>query len=124
MPYEHIINLPVGLRFAALAPFHLRRDIMVTNNTGDWRDLFDVALFEPNRARSRQCIEHAKHAINNRLDVLTKGCQSENGRIISERIALSDALTTLAELQKIVYARKPSPSLRRQDNKTASQADL
>ncbi len=96
---------------------------MVTNNTGDWRDLFDVALFEPNRARSRQCIEHAKHAINNRLDVLTKD-QSENGRIISERIALSDALTTLAELQKIVYARKPSPSVRRQDHRTAGQADL
>ena len=96
---------------------------MVTNNTGDWRDLFDVALFEANRARSRQCIEHAKHAINNRLDVLTKD-QRENGRIISERIALSDALTTLAELQKIVHARKPSPSVRRQDNRTAGQADL
>ena len=30
---------------------------------GDWRDLFDVALFEPNRTKLRQCIEHAKHAI-------------------------------------------------------------
>jgi hypothetical protein len=96
---------------------------MATNNTRDWHDLFDVALFEPNRARSRQCIEHAKDAINNRLEVLTKE-QGKDARIISERIALSDALTTLAELQKMVYARKPTPSVRRQDNRTAGQADL
>ncbi len=96
---------------------------MPTNNTGDWRDLFDVALFEPKRARLRQCIEHATRAINHRLDVL-KDEQSESGRIISERIALSDALTTLAELHKIVYARKASASVRRQDGAAAGRSDL
>ena len=82
---------------------------MAIHDTGDWRDLFDVALFEPNRNKLRQRIERAKHAINNRLDALTKE-PSDGGRIISERIALSDALTTLAELHKIVYARKPGAS--------------
>lgn len=96
---------------------------MATNNTGDWRELFDVALFEPNRVRLRQCIEHAKHAINNRLDVLMND-QSENGRIISERIALGDALTTLAELHKIVYARKSNPSVRRRDDRAAGLVDF
>jgi hypothetical protein len=96
---------------------------MAINNTGDWRELFDVALFEPNRVRLRQCIEHAKHAINNRLDVLMNE-QSQNGRMISERIALSDALTTLAELHNIVYARKSGASVRRQDGRAAGQADL
>jgi hypothetical protein len=93
---------------------------MPTINSGDWRELFDVALFEPNRVRLRQRIEQAKHAIKNRLDVLMND-QSENGRIVSERIALSDALTTLAELHKIVYARKSSPSVRRQDDRATGQ---
>jgi hypothetical protein len=96
---------------------------MTPDNTGDWRELFDVALFESNRMRLRQRIEHAKHAINHRLGVLMSD-QSENGRIVSERIALADALTTLAELHKIVYARKPSSSVRRQDDRAAGQADL
>lgn len=80
---------------------------MAMNDTGDWRDLFDVALFEPDRGKLRRRIERARHAINDRLDALTKE-QSESGRTISERIALSDALTTLTELHRIVYARKPS----------------
>jgi hypothetical protein len=96
---------------------------MAMNNTGDWRELFDVALFEPNRVRLRQRIEHAKHAINDRLDVLTND-RSQSGRILSERIALSDALITLAELHKMVYARKPNSSIRRQDHRPAGQADL
>jgi hypothetical protein len=96
---------------------------MSTTDTGDWRELFDVALFEPNRVRLRQRIEHAKHAINNRLDFLMND-QSENGRIIAERIALSDALTTLGELHKIVYSRKSSPSVKRQDDRAVGQADL
>ena len=50
--------------------------------------------------------------------------RDENGRIISERIALSDALTTLAELHKIVYARKSSPAIKREDDSAAGQADL
>lgn len=80
---------------------------MTTNDTGDWRDLFDVALFEPNRVKLRKRIEHARQAINDRLGVLMNQ-QGEGGREVSERIALNDALTTLAELHKIVYARKPN----------------
>jgi hypothetical protein len=57
----------------------------------------------------RQRIEHARRAINNRLEALMKD-QNENGGSISEHIALRDALTTLAELQKIAYARKPTSS--------------
>jgi hypothetical protein len=91
--------------------------------TGDWRELFDVALFEPNRVRLRQRIERSKLAIRNRLDILMND-QSENGRVIAERIALSDALTTLAELHKIVYARKASPKVGCQDDRAAGQADL
>ncbi len=109
---------------------------MATKITGDWRELFDVALFEPNRARLRQCIKNAKTAIRDRLDALmlnrpangqaengqAENGQSENGRIISERIALSDALTTLAELHKIVYARRSSPGTKREEGSAADQA--
>src|SRR6266852_773861 len=86
-----------------------RRHIMPTGDHGDWHELFDVALFEPNRSKLRQRIEHARRAISSRLDALMED-QNENGRSISEHIALRDALTTLAELHKIVYARKPSAS--------------
>jgi hypothetical protein len=50
--------------------------------------------------------------------------QTENGRTISERIALRDALTTLAELHRIVCARKPSASVSGQDGRAAVKADL
>ena len=43
---------------------------MTTNDMGDWRDLFDVALFEPNRVKLRKRIERARQAINQRLHVL------------------------------------------------------
>jgi hypothetical protein len=45
--------------------------------------------------------------------------QSESGGTISERIALSHALTTLAELYEIVYARKPSASVSGQGGRVA-----
>ena len=96
---------------------------MATNTRGDWRELFDVALFESNRAKLRRRIERAKHAINSRLDILMND-KNENGRIVSERIALSDALTTLAELHRIVYSRKARPSVRRQDHTATGQTDL
>ncbi len=95
----------------------------MANIAGDWRELFDVALFEPNRVKLRWRIERAKQAINNRLDVLRHD-QNENGRLVSERIALSDALTTLAELHKIVFARTASPKVGRRDDLPAGQADL
>jgi hypothetical protein len=96
---------------------------MATHTTGDWRELFDVALFEPNRVKLRRRIECAKHAINNRLDVLMND-KNENGRMVSERIALSDALNTLVELHEIVFARKASPKVGRRDDIAAGQADL
>jgi hypothetical protein len=35
----------------------LKWHIMATYDTGNWRELFDVALFEPNRVKLRQtCI--------------------------------------------------------------------
>jgi hypothetical protein len=37
---------------------------MPTVDTGDWHELFDVALFEPNKSKLRQRIEHARHAIS------------------------------------------------------------
>jgi hypothetical protein len=87
-----------------------RRRIMTANHVGNWRELFDVALFESNRVKLRQRIERAKDAINTRIDALTKD-QNENGGGISEYIALRDALTTLADLYKIAYARKPGVSV-------------
>jgi hypothetical protein len=92
---------------------------METDNTGNWRELFDVALFEPNRVKLRHRIERARHAIKNRLDVLIKD-PNESGRTISERIALSDALITLAQLQEIVFSLKPSASATREDSRAAS----
>jgi hypothetical protein len=83
---------------------------MPTNDTGDWRELFDVALFEPNKVKLRQRIERAKHVINDRLGALTKD-QNEPERNIPEQIALRDALTTLAELHKIASARKANSSV-------------
>ncbi len=92
---------------------------MTTNDTRDWRDLFDVALFEPNRAKLRKRIEQARQAINERLGVLMNQ-QGESGRDVSERIALNDALTTLTELHKIVYARKASEHVGGESGRAAS----
>ncbi len=80
---------------------------MAMNDRGEWRELFDVALYEPNRVKLRQRIEVARDAINDRIHDLLKD-RNENGGNISERIALRDALTTLADLYKIAYARKAS----------------
>ncbi len=45
---------------------------MTPNDVGNWRELFDVALFEPNRVKLRLRIERAKDAINTRIDALMK----------------------------------------------------
>jgi hypothetical protein len=92
---------------------------MTTNEMGDWRDLFDVALFEQNRVKLRKRIERARQAINDRLHVLTSQ-PGESGREISERIALNDALITLTELHKIVYARKPNTPIGGEGGRAAS----
>jgi hypothetical protein len=91
---------------------------VATNDTGDWRELFDVALFEPSRVKLRQRIEHARDAIHSRLDALTDD-QHEAGRMTAERIALRDALTTLTELHQIVYARKESARASGRDGRAA-----
>jgi len=92
---------------------------MDPDNTGNWRELFDVALFEPNRVKLRHCIERARHAITNRLDVLIKD-PNESGSTISERIALSDALITLAQLQEMVFSLKPSAGVIGEGRRAAS----
>ena len=80
---------------------------MATNDPKNWSELLDVALFEPDRVKLRQRIEHAKDTIQKRMKEMLK--ENENvGSSISERVALRNALTTLADLHNIAYPRKPS----------------
>jgi hypothetical protein len=83
---------------------------MATNDTKDWSDLLDVALFEADRVNLRRRMEYATEAIHRRMEELL---QDESAGSISERVALRNALTTLADLQRIAYARKPSGSVSR-----------
>ena len=84
---------------------------MSTNETQGWSELLDVALFEADRVHLRQRMEHATDAIHRRMEELLK---DEHAGSISERVALRNALTTLADLQRIAYARKPNGSVRRE----------
>src|SRR4029077_4469609 len=88
-----------------------RSHVMDTNDTKGWSELLDVALFEADKVTLRQRVEHATDAIHRRMEELLK---AEDANSISERVALRNALTTLADLQKIAYARKPSGSVRRE----------
>jgi hypothetical protein len=90
---------------------------MATNDTKDWSDLLDVALFEADRVTLRERMEHATDAIHRRMEELLK---DESAGSISERVALRNALTTLADLQKIAYARRPSGSVRRERGQAIS----
>jgi hypothetical protein len=90
---------------------------MATNDTKGWSELLDVALFEADRVTFRQHMEHATEAIHRRMEELLKG---EDASSISERVALRNALTTLADLQKIAYARKPSGSISRESGRAIS----
>ena len=83
---------------------------MATNDTKDWSELFDVALFEANRINLPQRMERATNAIHRRMEELL---EDENAGSISERIALRNALTTLADLQKIASVRKPNGTVNR-----------
>ena len=87
---------------------------MAANDTQGWSELLDVALFEADGITLRQRIKHATKAIHSRMEELLK---DENAGSISERIALRNALSTLADLQKIAYARKASGSVRRESGK-------
>ena len=84
---------------------------MATNDTKGWSELLDVALFEADRVNLQRRMEHATEAIHRRMDEILK---EENAGSISERLALRNALDTLADLQKIAYARKPSGRVSRQ----------
>ena len=90
---------------------------MATNDTKDWSELLDVVLFEPEGVNLRQCMEHATDAIHRRMEELLK---NENASSIPERVALRNALTTLADLQKVAYARKPSGSVGRERGQAIS----
>ena len=90
---------------------------MATNDTTGWSDLLDVALFEADRVHLRQRMEHATDAIHRRMEELLK---DEHAGSISERVALRNALTTLADLQKIAYTRKPSGSISRESGRALS----
>jgi hypothetical protein len=87
---------------------------MATNDTKSWSELLDVALYEADRSNLRQGMEHATDAIHRRMEELLK---DQNEDSISERIALRNALTTLADLQKIAYARKPSERVSRESGR-------
>jgi hypothetical protein len=82
---------------------------MATHDTNNWSDLLDVVLFEADRVSLGQYMEHATDAIHRRMEELQK---DEQAGSVSERVALRNALTTLADLQKIAYTRKPSRSVR------------
>ena len=84
---------------------------MATHDTNNWSDLLDVVLFEADRAVLRHHIKHATKAIHTRMEELLK---NENVDNISERLSLRNALSTLADLQRIAFARKPSGSVRRE----------
>jgi len=84
---------------------------MAGNDTKGWSELLDVALFEADRVALRRGIRHATEAIQRRMEELLK---DKTAGSIPERIALRNALSTLADLQKIAYARKPSGSVRRE----------
>jgi len=83
---------------------------MATNDTKDWSDLLDVVLFEADRVNLQRRMEHATEAIHRRMEELLK---DDHPGSIAERVALRNALTTLADLQRIAYARKPSGRVRR-----------
>src|SRR5437870_4817914 len=86
--------------------------IMAMNDTKDWSDLLDVALFEADRVHLRRRMEHATEAIHKRMEELLN---NQDAGSVSERLALRNALSTLADLQKI-SARKPSGRVSRESD--------
>ena len=90
---------------------------MATNDTKDWSELLDVALFEADRVNLQRRMKHATDAIHRRMEELLK---DENAANLSERLALRNALSTLADLQKIAYARKPSGRVSRESGQATA----
>jgi hypothetical protein len=87
---------------------------MAANDTKGWSELLDIALFEADKINLRQRMDLATGAIHRRMEELL---EDENADSISERVALRNALITLADLQKIAHARKPSTSVRRESGR-------
>ena len=90
---------------------------MAANDAKGWSELFDVALFEADRVNLQRRMEHATDAIHRRMEELLT---VENAGSISERVALRNALTSLADLQKIAYARKLSGRVSREGGQAIS----
>jgi hypothetical protein len=90
---------------------------MATNDTTGWSELLDVALFEADRATLRRRMEHATEAVRRRMKELLN---DQDAGSVSERLALRNALETLADLQRIAYARKPSGSVMREGGHAVS----
>ena len=90
---------------------------MDTNDAKGWSELLDVALFEADRGNLQRRMEHATDAIQRRMEELLK---DEHAGSISERVALRNALTTLADLQKVANVRKPSGSVGRERGQAIS----
>ena len=90
---------------------------MDTNDAKGWSELLDVALFEADRGNLQRRMEHATDAIQRRMEELLKDGHAGS---ISERVALRNALTTLADLQKVANARKPNGSVRRERGQAIS----
>ena len=90
---------------------------MAANNTNNWSDLLDVALFEADRVNLRRRMEDATAAIHRRMEEILK---DEHAASISERLALRNALATLADLQKIASVRKPSVRVSRDSGRAIS----
>jgi hypothetical protein len=91
-----------------------RSHTIATNDTKDSSELLDVVLFEADRLNLQQRMEHATDAIHRRIEELLK---DENAGSIPERVAPRNALPTLADLQKITYARKPSGRVSRENGR-------
>jgi hypothetical protein len=90
---------------------------MATNDTTGWSDLLDVALFEADRVNLQRRMEHATEAIHRRMEELLS---DQDAGSVSERLALRNALETLADLQKIAYTRKPNGRVRRESGRAIS----
>ncbi len=71
----------------------------------------DVVAEHHKRYRRHLAATDTKEAIHRRMEEVQK---DEHPGSISKRVALRNALTTLADLQRIAYARKPNGSVRRE----------
>ena len=103
------------IRFVSVAELHTNMTGQQCDGVTGWCQ--EVRTRFNGRVNLRQRMGHATDAIHRRMDELLK---DESAGSISERVALRKALTTLADLQKITYARRPSGSVRRERGQAIS----